>query len=206
MRSGLVWLLAVLGASAVAGCTTASPDDPPPTIISTYHPHSHPAISTDPPPISTGANVRPGEKPPSFPPSLNRNVPASADAFARYWERAIDWGYATADASLARSAFSQECTDCLRFMKIFDHARANGVHFMGGRSHVIETQLQPNDHWKGATAVDDVTVTVGALDAIDNAGKVIESDPPVARATYRVWMQWTTNRWTVVDWKQVVEK
>ena len=91
-------------------------------------------------------------------------------------------------------------------MKTFDDARANGVHFRGGRSAILRTDLRLNDHHNDATAVTDVTVSVQALKAIDQNGKVVESDPAVARATYRVWTRWTGSGWTVVDWKQVIRK
>jgi len=91
-------------------------------------------------------------------------------------------------------------------MKTFDDARANRVHFLGGRSAILRTDLQLNDHHNDATAITDVTVSVQALEAIDENGKVVESDPAVARATYRVWISWTGSRWTVVDWKQVIRR
>jgi hypothetical protein len=206
MRSGLVWLLAVLGASAVAGCTSANQDDPPPTITSTFQPHSQPAISTNPPPISTGANVRPGEKPPSLSPVGKTNTAAGALAFADYWMRTLDWGYATTDSTLAKSAFAEQCTGCARFVGIFDNARAKGVHFRGGRSSVISSKLQPNDHHYGATAVDDVTISIGALQAIDAGGHVVEDDPEHPTVVYRVWLRWKAPAWTVVDTKQGFEQ
>jgi predicted lipid-binding transport protein (Tim44 family) len=118
----------------------------------------------------------------------------------------IDWGYATVDSTLARTAFSPVCTDCTRFMKIFDNARAKGVHFRGGRMTISKWLLQPNDHHNGATAVVDTTVSISALQATDRAGKVVESDPAHAHVLYRVWLRWTGTRWTVVDTKLGVEK
>jgi hypothetical protein len=199
----------VLATCAVAGCTsdTPAPDDTSQTsLTTTYSPPHYSTAPASTPPITTGPNVRPGEKPPTFPKSLEQNSNGGAIAFAQYWEQTIDWGYATADSTLARTAYSSTCSDCERFMKIFDEATAKGVHFRGGRSTILKTDLQPNDHHNGATAVSDLTISVQALQAIDRGGTVIESDPPVRRATYRVWMRWTGMRWTVVDWKQVLHK
>jgi len=205
-------LLAAL-AVIVTGCTSSSDDaDPtftPPT--STYKPptstHSTSAAPTATPPISTGPNVRPGEKPPTFPASLNRNLPAGADAFARYWMQTLDWGYATTDSSLAKAAFAASCTDCARFVKgNFDDTRAEGWHFRGGRVGFLESTLQQPDHHANATSLDDVTVTVGALETLDRAGHVQSRAPAIPHITYRIWLRWTGARWTVVDWKEAVSK
>jgi hypothetical protein len=207
MRSGLVWLLAVLGASAVAGCTSANQDDPLPTITSTFQPHSQPAISTDPPPISTGANVRPGEKPPTLSPVGKTNTPIGADLFARYWIRTLDWGYATTDSSLAKVIFAASCTDCARFIDgNFDDTSAKGWHFRGGRVAILESSAQSNDGRHGATSVVDVTISVGALETLDRAGHVVKRAPAIARSTYRIWLRWAANRWAIVDWKEAISK
>ncbi len=209
MREHRVLLLCLLATAALAGCTSDQPaqgDTSTPT-LSTYSPPSYATAQASTPPITTGPNVRPGEKPPTFPASLEKNLPSAAGAFAAYWEQTIDWGYATVDSSLPRTAYSASCTGCERFMKIFDGARADGIHFRGGRLLVLAWTIQPNDHHSGATAVVDVTFSVEALDAINRSGKVVESDPAVARVTDRVWMRWMTGmRWTVADWKRVVRK
>lgn len=208
MRKGGVWLLSVPVALAVAACTSSSGDDPTFSPTSTYTPPSH-SVSPDPSttaPVTTGANVRPGEKPPTLPPAARANTDAGAIAFAQYWERTIDWGYATADSTLARSAYAPSCAGCERFMKQFDGARSKGVHFRGGRMQLIGSALQPNDHHLGSTAVVDVTLSAQALEAIDRTGKVVESDPAVSRMTDRVWARWANGRWTVVDWKHVQYK
>jgi hypothetical protein len=212
VREHRVVLLCLLGACAFAGCSSdhsAAADTSTPTLTTTTTTYSPPSYSTAPastPPITTGPNVRPGEKPPTFPQSLQKNFPSAAGAFATYWMQTIDWGYATVDSSLARTAFSPVCTDCTRFMKIFDEARAKGVQFHGGRMAISKWMIEPNDHHNGATAVIDVTVSIGALRAIDRSGHVVESDPAQPRVTYRIWLKWTRATWTVVDTKQAVRK
>jgi Family of unknown function (DUF6318) len=199
----------VLATCAVAGCTsdTPAPDDTSQTsLTTTYSPPHYSTAPASTPPITTGPNVRPGEKPPTVPAVAKTNTKAGALTFAVYWMQTIDWGYATVDSSLARTAFSPVCSDCTRFMKIFDGARAKGVHFRGGRSAILRTDLQSNDHHNGATAVIDVMTSIGALQAIDRNGKIVETDPAESNVTYRVWLRWTGTRWTIVDTKQAVHK
>jgi hypothetical protein len=206
MRKARPWLVAVVVVGAVAGCTSDEAGAPGPTITSTYEPptqSTRPASSSPvPPPVSTGPNVRPGEKPPTLDPVGRTNTNAGALAFGDYWMRTLEWGYATTDSTLAKSVFSRACGDCARFVKIFDTARDDGVHFRGGRTAVLRSLLQPNDHHNGATAVDDITVSIGALQAIDSRGRVVESDPAHPRVVYRVWLRWRADSWTVVETKQ----
>jgi hypothetical protein len=209
VREHRVVLLCLLGACALAGCSSdhsAAADTSTPTLTTTYSPPSYSTAPASTPPITTGPNVRPGEKPPTFPQSLQKNLPSAAGAFAAYWMQTIDWGYATVDSSVARTAFSPLCTDCTRFMKIFDEARAKGVQFHGGRMAISKWMIEPNDHRNGATAVIDVTVSIGALQAIDRSGHVVESDPAHTHVLYRVWLRWTSTRWRVVDTKLGVGK
>jgi uncharacterized protein DUF6318 len=209
VREHRVVLLCLLGACALAGCSSAhsaAADTSTPTLTTTYSPPRYSTAPASTPPITTGPNVRPGERPPTFPRSLNKNLPSAAGAFAQYWEQTIDWGYATVDSSLARTAFSPVCTDCTRFMKIFDEAHAKGVQFHGGRMAISKWMIEPNDHRNGATAVIDVTVSIGALQAIDRSGHIVESDPAHTHVLYRVWLRWTSTRWRVVDTKLGVGK
>jgi uncharacterized protein DUF6318 len=208
VREHRVLLLCLLATAALTGCTSDQPaqgDTSIPT-LTTYSPPSYATAPAGTPPITSGHNVRPGEKPPTFPQSMEKNLPSAAGTFAVYWVQTIDWGYATVDSTLARRAFSPVCTDCTQFMRIFDDAHAKGVHFRGGRMAISKWLIRPNDRHNGATAVIDVTVSIGALQAIDRTGKVVEADPAEARVMYRVWLKWTGTKWTVVDTKQAVQK
>jgi hypothetical protein len=211
MRKRGVWLLSVPFALGLAltACTSGGGADPTFSPTDTYTPPSH-STSPDPSttaPVTTGPNVRPGEKPPTLPPVAKTNSNAGAIAFAEYWERTIDWGYATVDSSLARSAFSPACAECTRFMKsVFDSAHANGTRFGGGRFQIRGAILQRNDHHNGATDVVDVTYAVQALQVSDRTGKTLGIVPADDHIIDRVWMRWLGGRLTVVDWKKVSYK
>jgi hypothetical protein len=209
-----VALISAAGALAltITACTSSSGGGPtftPPT--STYQPPT-PSTKPDPtptttPPVSTGPNVRPGEKPPTFPASLQVNNATAALAFAQYWLETIDWGYATTDSSLARSAFAPSCSDCTRFVKAnFDETRDQQLHFRGGRISILGRVARPDDHRNGATAVDDVTIAVQKLETLNRSGHVISTAPAVPRITYRLWLRWNRIGWAVVDWKEAVAK
>ena len=209
VRAHRILLPCLLAASALAACTSDPPakgDASTPTLTTTYSPPHYSTAPPSTPPITTGPNVRPGEKPPSFPPSMNTDDRVAVDVYAKYWMQTLDWGYATTDSALARHAFLPVCTDCERFIKIFDDARAADEHFRGGRISFDSSTIQPNDHHNGADAVSDVTVAVGALQTLDSNGRVIKHARAIPRVTYRIWMRWTSNRWYVVDWEEAVTK
>ena len=209
VREHRVPLLCLLATGAFAACTSGQPaqgDTSTPTLTTTYSPPSYSTAPPSTPPVTTGPNIRPGEKPPTFAQSMEKNVPSAAGTFAVYWMKTIDWGYATVSSTLARTAFSPVCADCTRFMRIFDDAHAKGVYFRGGRMTISKWMIRPNDHQNGATAVVDVTASIGALQAIDRNGRVVESDPADPHVMYRVWLTWSGTRWTIVDTKQAVRK
>jgi hypothetical protein len=210
MRKRGVWLLSVpvaLGL-ALAACTSGGGADPTFSPTDTYTPPSH-STSPDPStsaPVTTGPNVRPGEKPPTLPAVAKTNSNAGALAFAEYWERTIDWGYATVDSTLMRAAYSPGCKLCDQQAQIFDKATNNRVSFRGGREAIIGASLKKNDHHNGATAVVDITFDVQQLKVTDHTGKVVETDPATPHVTARIWVRWIAGKWLVVDDKKVIYK
>ena len=210
VRAHRGWLVCLLAAGTLGGCTSDQPtpiDTAMLTLTTTYSPPSYSTAPATTPPITTGPNIRPGEKPPTFPRSLEKNDRVAADVYATYWMQTLDWGYATTDAKLARQAFLPVCADCARFVKgNFDDARARGEHFRGGRLSFISSTIQPNDRRSGSTAVSDVTVSVAALETLDSTGHVIERAAAIPKITYRIWVRWTGKRWFVVGWKEAITR
>jgi hypothetical protein len=129
---------------------------------------------------------------------------AGAQSFAAYWFRALDWGYATTDSTLARSLYAPICTDCTRFMHNFDAPRRLGHHFRGGRLTVIGAKVTRNDGRHGADQAVDVVIDAQALVEMNGAGRIVGRSPAIHNLTYRVWASWTSGRWVVVDTKEVV--
>jgi hypothetical protein len=210
MRERGVWLLSVPVALGLAltACTSGGGHDATFSPTDTYTPPSH-STSPDPSttaPVTTGPNVRPGEKPPVLPQVAKTNSNAGALAFAEYWERTIDWGYATVDSTLMRTTYASVCTRCEQQARVLDEGRSKRVTFRGGREAIISATLQKNDHHNGATAVVDVTFDVQQLKVADHTGKVVETDPATPNVTARVWARWSGGKWSVVDDKKVIYK
>jgi hypothetical protein len=201
--------LIALIAGVLVGCTSSghsASTDPAssPALSSAPVTSGSPSASPSPTIATTGPNVRPGEKPPVLPDLATRNSRAGAAEFARYWFAALDWGYATTDSTLAKTLYLPACTDCARFMKNFDNAKARSQHFSGGRAAVTNVAVARNDHRQRADTAIDVTIAVGALRTVDASGHVVSSAPQIDAITYRVWLRRVSSRWAVVDFKQAV--
>jgi hypothetical protein len=196
--------------TGVVGCTSSGSNGPSgttstsaPTSVSTAVTSPISAPTPSPSVATTGPNVRPGEKPPVLPDLATHNSRAGAAEFARFWFRALDWGYATTDSTLAKSLYLSACTDCARFMRNILDARARtGRHFKGGRIIVTEVAIAPNDHDARDAISVDVTANQAALKVLDGHGRVVESTAATSGARFRTWLTWQSDAWAIVDWKQ----
>jgi hypothetical protein len=212
MQIGQTRRLAVLGllcaVLALTGCGGSSKPKQKFTPTSTFSDPrgtGSPAPST-PSVATTGANVRPGEKPPTLPGGAKANSARAALLFAAYWIEALDWGYATTDATLAKSLYAPECTDCARLMHNYDDTRAQGQHFRGGRLNVVETNVVTDDTRHPGTQPVDVTIHADALQTLDAAGHLVITAAAIPKTTFRVWLKWASAGWVLVDSKEVVFK
>ncbi|HZC71511.1 MAG TPA: DUF6318 family protein, partial [Jatrophihabitans sp.] len=194
----------------VAGCTSGSGDasDDTFTPTSTYTPPTYSISSspTAPSVATTGPNVRPGEKPPTLPAAGRTNTPAGAAVFASFYIRALDWGYATMDSTLAKSLFAPSCRGCARFASIIDSAREEGDHFTGGRISISRYELADNDRRMRAARAVDVTYAQQAVEQVAADGSVDARAPALTHLVRRVWLRWNSPGWTVVETLKVVHR
>ena len=127
--------IAALATLALAACSSAGGTDPstpplttPTTSVSiapptTSTPASSGSFSGPPRPTTptipadvprTGANTRPGEKPPLMPLEATQHTARGAQAFAAFFVKTIDWGYATVSGAYMRHYFATTCMSCRR--------------------------------------------------------------------------------------------
>src|SRR5881628_647561 len=101
----------------LAACTSGDADPTPSTgsIGSVTTPNSPTPTQTGP--LTTGPNVRPGEKPPEYPALARRHDGQGALAFAYYFYEAYDWGYATNDPYLVEQISDPHCAGCRKYVK-----------------------------------------------------------------------------------------
>jgi hypothetical protein len=126
-------LLAIgLIAGLLAACSGGGADpDPTPaptpsTRPSSVAPSSTPATPSRTGPLTTGPNVRPGEKPPVFPELAKQHTANGALAFASYFVRAFNWGYETNDPYLVRKISEARCKACASYVKGLESLTSSG--------------------------------------------------------------------------------
>src|SRR4051794_15205328 len=156
--------------SCAAACTSSSSGSPASSTASSPAPSSVPVSSavTSPPPSTTtksssfsgpprpvtptlpadvpktGPNTRPGEKPPVVPLEATQHTGRGAQAFAEFFIKTIDWGYATTSSAYMRHYFTKSCIGCRSTAEALDKAARAKHHFVGDRftldSATVHTQ------------------------------------------------------------------
>ena len=140
---GCRFLTFVVIVAFTAGCTSSngspSPSPTPPvTSSSRTSPSPEPTQSE---PLTTGPNVRPGEKPPEFPALAHQHTAQGALAFASYYYEAFDWGYATNDPYLVRQISAPRCEGCAKYIAGLASVRRSRDTVLGGRVNVDSRRL-----------------------------------------------------------------
>jgi Family of unknown function (DUF6318) len=191
-------------AGMLAACTSskADPDPTPTPPVGTTASSSTVATSPSPShtgPLTTGPNVRPGEKPPVFPALAKQHTADGALAFAAYYFDAYDWGYATNDPSLVASIAGSNCKGCAKYVQALNSLRARHAVMTGGRITVLSRGLRTG-HFNYKS---DYVVRV-RLDEEPIVIHVPNSQPSTAApavqgyVTY-LFVSWTQSRWKVVE-------
>jgi hypothetical protein len=145
VRFGWLLRLFIVGCGLAACTTTASgAHDPTSSAPSSTVQPSTSATATPSPtgPKTTGAGVRPGEKPPALGRFERAHTSAGAVAFASFYIKALDWSYATSDPYLLKIVSAPTCVTCKKIIDGLTTLRAEGGHIQGDRLHLKSALLQ----------------------------------------------------------------
>jgi hypothetical protein len=191
-------LLAACTSGGAAPTPTSSPSRHTSERPTTTGPES-PTATARTGPLTTGPNVRPGEKPPEFPDLARRHTANGALAFAAYYYEAYDWGYATNDPYLVEQISAPSCTACSRYVKGLEGATGRHEVVHGGRVSFRSASI-----FHGVLDIDaDFAVDI----EIDEQPIVLEKPHAprrtVAKAVTRyhslVFVAWQTMGWRIVE-------
>jgi hypothetical protein len=185
---------AVFALLAVAGCTTSAdgsrttiPVGPsltatlPRTSASPRPPT--PSVPADVP--TTGPNTRPGEKPPVMPVAATKHTRAGAKAFAVFFIKTIDWGFATLNGSYIRHFSLAACTGCATFADGMDRDRKAGHRYIGGRIAIAAARV---DALSPPIAV--VRFAEAAYTEVDRLGHLVSADGAHHGERFDVHLRW----------------
>jgi hypothetical protein len=195
-------------ALACAACTSSAGDPPsptftaphttvapPPTSSSTSAQPPHPTPPSVPADVPrTGPNTKPGEKPPVMPLEATQHTPEGAKAFAEFFVKTIDWGYATTSSTYMRHYFTA-CAGCAAFSKTIEKDAAAKRRYVGGRLTIRSSRLVsvPRD----ARVV--VTVDGTAREVVTDRGRFVRADPAYPNLRFGITSRWRSGSWRVID-------
>ena len=203
----LIVALVVLG---VAGCSGSPPSPTPSSVAaslssaspSSASPSPRPSRSrvvpsssavpvvapTVPPDVPrTGPNMRPGEKPPVMPVAATRHDPAGAKAFAEFFIRTIDWGFATLNGAYIRHYATSSCVGCLSFADGMDADKRLARRYIGGRIAVTSTRLLKYDRLDALIVV---TFDQQSYEKTESSGSLVDADQAHRGVRFEVSLGW----------------
>jgi hypothetical protein len=148
---------------------------------------------------TTGPNLRhPGEKPPVEPVAALAHTAAGAKAFAEFFIRTIDWGYATTSSTYMRHYFQHSCVGCRSIAKALDDAKKNAHRFIGDRFTITKTSLRTDRGAKGDLTLV-VQFDVSSGEVVDARGRAVAAEPAMPGYREQVDLQWVNPSWAVAE-------
>jgi hypothetical protein len=140
---------------------------------------------------TTGPNAEPGETPPVMLVLATEHTPAGAKAFAEFFIKTIDWGFATMSGAYLRHYSAANCTTCVSLADGLDQARRAGHKYIGGRSTILGARPGKG----GSLRSQVVTISSTSFEEIDENGKFVSGDPAYAAQRFEFGLRWTHGGW-----------
>jgi hypothetical protein len=199
-------LLAIgLIAGLLAACSGGGADpDPTPaptpsTRPSSVAPSSTPATPSRTGPLTTGPNVRPGEKPPVFPELAKQHTANGAVVFGGYYFKALDWVIATNEAGPIDAISAPGCKACARVVAAVETLKHRHEFETGGRIQIRTVALARSRASIPADYVISVVYDEGAVRVAGPGQPPRTTVPAHTNAASLVYVRWSTNRWQVAE-------
>jgi hypothetical protein len=196
-RRRLVCLVAVV-AVPVAGCgksgTPSAHTSPNLQASSSIRPTGSPSPSRTGP-LTTGAGVLPGEKPPVEPDLAKQHTAIGAFQFAAYFIRALSWSIATLDPYLLEAASSPSCAACRRYVDGIAALRSKGEQQRGGRP-VIKSAVIDSGKPKTSAAY---AIEFGLHESAAQILPTVRVTRPPTDFQSIVFVSWAGSEWRVVE-------
>jgi Family of unknown function (DUF6318) len=191
-------LIAAFVAFCLVGCTASDTPVGPtssassdPSLVSVWPPvsPSAPTVPADVP--TTGPNLRyRGEKPPVEPVAALEHTADGAKAFAEFFIKTIDWGYATMSGAYLRHYEAPACTTCRSLADGIDADRRQGRKYIGGRlSRVVSSGKQ--------TQRQIVRVNATSFEEVDQDGRFVTGDRAYTGQEFELRIEWLESGWRV---------
>jgi hypothetical protein len=171
---------------------------PPMTISNPGPPHAtQPTLPPDVP--TTGPNTRPGEKPPAMPLEATQHTARGARAFAAFFIKTIDWGYATTSSAYMRHYFNRRCVACSGFATSIDRVAHEHERYVGGRFAVKSVSLIHSPVVKTADDTCLVHAAIGQYRIVRSNGTTMKRGNQLTGERFEVSIARSKSGWVVVQ-------
>jgi hypothetical protein len=193
-----------VGAVLVAACDgggsghPSRSSEPVPSTGSSTAPSLSPSPSRTGP-LTTGPGVQPGEKPPVLDAEAKQHTASGALAFAIYYFKAFDWGYATTDPSLVEQISAPSCRACRSYVDGLASVRARGGHVEGGRITIRSANLATGSFTVKSERAVEVNLSEDAVVLVSPSAAPSTAATSISRDTSLVFVSWAAGRWQVVE-------
>jgi len=192
--AGIVVILAMLAACDSGGRASPSSGSP----RSSSRPPTASATPTRTGPLTTGAGVLPGEKPPVLSDAAKQHTPTGALLFANYYFQAYDWGIATTDPYLVEQISATSCGVCERYIAELNSLRGKGGHVARGRTDLLSSKLVTGHFKTKADYVVECKIREDAVVLISPSAPPSTS-APASNYTSLIFVSWIGAGWRIVE-------
>jgi hypothetical protein len=190
----------VLIAGLLAACTSGDAQPTPSTSsIGTVSTAQTSPSPTQTGPLTTGPNVRPGEKPPELAPIGREHNDAGATVVGAYYFKALDWTIATNDDWLLAHLALPSCEACARVHAGLLALRAKGETELGGRILVRAAVVDRASYKIKYDVAVRVTYDEEAVRLRLVGGSTRRTQPAVHGETDVVFLRWRGDRWRIAE-------
>ena len=198
MRIGVAGLLVVvtLVAAACGGGATAPPSTSSVTSMSVMSPTAKVSASQTTP-VTSGPNVRPGERPPAMPAAAKQHTQEGALAFAGYYIRALDWSIATTDPQLLIPISDPACVACGSYVKEIRDVRIQGGYIRGGRIGLSEAEINKSVFKTGIDYIITINTVQEPDSIIRRSQSPLSQETSTERLKSNLLVAWRRGSWVV---------
>jgi hypothetical protein len=146
-------------------------------------------------PLTTGAGVLPGEKPPVEPDLARQHTAIGAYQFAAYFIRALSWSIATLDPYLLETVSAPSCAACRRYVDGIAALRSKGEQQRGGRPVIKSAVIDTGKLNTSAT----YAIEFGLHESAAQILPTVRVTRPPTDFQSIVFVSWAGSEWRVVE-------
>lgn len=185
------------GASARPNLSRASASTPSSAAVSaTPTATPTPAYPADVP--LTGHNVKPGEKPPSYPIAAAAKTQQGANAFAEFFMKTLDWAYATTNPSYMNHYYGASCGLCAGLATGITKTAAEGHWYEGGRLSITNVDATLIEEVSASTDFcSSVHLNINATTVVDSTGKIFNGQGALQNQSFKLCEYYLSSGWQI---------